>query len=107
MILVRLHFLAKIHTTHSLKEPVSVRLLRVATESPKHTEVVFCNEKVQRVSQLGHSPTCGPQNLNWRKKGCPLFCFFPLSSTGVGEEGVGNRQGNGIHSKIDEKLLAT
>lgn len=50
-ILACLHFLAKIHTTHSLTQAGSVRVL--TTESRQHTEVVSCNEKVQRVSRLG------------------------------------------------------
>ena len=120
MILACLHFLAKMHTAHSLTLPVSVRVL--ATESGQHTEVVSCKEKVQRVSRLGsfwRGGNCSKSSFcnMWATKseseneGVSLFLpppppFFLKHGAGK-EEGSGNRQGNGGHSKIDKELLAT
>lgn len=91
----------------------SVRLLKVAIESRQHTEAVECNVSVGlRVCGAAgtaanhHPPTCGPTNLSWKRNGCPFF-FPHFFFFNMGEGSVGNRQGNGVHSKIDKELLAT
>lgn len=76
------HFLAKIHTAQSLTQPVSVRPLLRAVLSPgrQHTEVVSCNENVQRVSQLGSF---------WGSSKCCRPSLPDLRATEPGLEGEG------------------